>query len=86
MTEHAVVTRRPGVLKGTCATIIAANHGRAIEAAGHILTLEDRVGELLERLQKDGSPADSFQLLMRVQTIDIDDEVASVECERYYVL
>lgn len=86
MTEHAVVTRRPGVVEGTCATIIGANHGRAIEAAGHILTLENRVEELLERLEKDRAPVKNFQLLMKVQTVDIDDEVTSVECERHYVL
>jgi len=80
MTEYAVISRRPGLTPGTAVTMIAANHGRAIEGAGHLLTLEDRVESVLESMGAPESgdlPAD-FQLLMQVETIDIDDEVAEV--------
>lgn len=82
MTEYAVITRRPSPTPGRAVTLIAANHGRAIEGAGHLLTLEDRVQQLLERLA--APPGQRlppiFQFLMRVETIDIDDEVVHVEC------
>ncbi len=82
MTEYAVITRRPSPTPGRAVTLIAANHGRAIEGAGHVLTLEDRVQELLQRFRQtpDEPLPDQFQLLMRVETIDIDDEVVHVEC------
>jgi len=82
MTEYAVITRRPSPAPGNAVTMIAANHGRAIEGAGHLLTLEDRVQELLERLgASEGRPLpEQFQLLMKVETIDLDDEVVHVEC------
>jgi hypothetical protein len=87
MREYAVVTRRPGVVPGSCVTMIAANHGRAIEGAGHMLTLEDRVGEILARIDG-GSLTElpgAFQILMCVDTVDVDDEVVSVECAEYHV-
>ena len=81
MTEYAVVTRRPGLIPGTAVTLISANHGRAIEGAGHLLTLEDRVQQMLAAVgtDKDELPA-HFQLLLQVETIDTDDQVLSVEC------
>jgi hypothetical protein len=83
MTEYAVVTRRPGVQPDCSVTLIAANHGRAIEGAGHVLTLENRLQELIARLGVDESAAlpQTFQFLMRIETIDTDDEVTAVECE-----
>jgi hypothetical protein len=88
MTEYAVVSRRPGVVENCCITVIAANHGRAIEGAGHVLTLEDRVFSVLSRMQVAGEDPvpEWFQLLMKVETIDIDDEVTSVECLRHHIL
>lgn len=88
MTEYAVVTRRPGLVNGCWVTMIAANHGRAIEGAGHVLTLEDRVEELLDRMRvaKSAQPPQAFQLLMKVETIDIDDEVTTVECVEHFAL
>jgi hypothetical protein len=85
MTEYAVVTRRPGLVSGRWVTTIAANHGRAIEGAGHVLTLEDRVRELVEQMHLKASAAvpEAFQLLMKVDTIDVDDEVTAVECMEY---
>jgi hypothetical protein len=88
MTEYAVITRRRGLRTGSCVTMIAANHGRAIEGAGHVLTLEDRVQEIFDRMgiEAEEPLPRAFQLLMRVDTVDIDDEVAGVECESYYVV
>jgi hypothetical protein len=82
MTEYAVITRRPGPTPGSAVTMIAANHGRAIEGAGHFLTLEDRVQRLLDvmGLGNGQSLPQHFQLLMKAETIDIDDEVVYVEC------
>jgi hypothetical protein len=81
-TEFAVVTRRPGLSPGSAVTMIAANHGRAIQGAGHLLTLEDRVDNLLDTLSV-AAPDDlpgHCQLLMRVDTVDYNDEVVRVEC------
>jgi hypothetical protein len=88
MTEYAAVTRRPGPTPGCAVTMIAANHGRAIEGAGHFLTLEDRVQRLLELMVigKNQRLPEHFQLLMKVDTIDIDDEVVHVECAAHKVL
>jgi hypothetical protein len=88
MTEYALVTRRPGLSPGCAVTMIAANHGRAIEGAGHFLTLEDRVRSVIESmgLPPSHDMALHFQLLMRVETIDVDDEVAHVQCVSHRVL
>ena len=88
MTEYAVVTRRPGLVAGRAVTIIAANHGRAIEGAGHLLTLNDKVHELIGRMHVKPSnelPA-SFQMLMQVDTLNVDDEVTAVDCIEYFEL
>ena len=88
MTEYAVVTRRPGLVSGSSVTIIAANHGRAIEGAGHLLTLNDKVQELISKMPvkpSDELPA-AFQLLMKVDTLNVDDEVTAVECIEYFGL
>ncbi|HWQ52751.1 MAG TPA: hypothetical protein VN442_03645 [Bryobacteraceae bacterium] len=81
MTEYAVLTRRPGPTPGAAITMIAANHGRAIEGAGRLLTLENEVRSLLEAMglgTSDTLPS-GFQALLRVETIDCDDEVVHVE-------
>jgi hypothetical protein len=84
LTEYAVVTRRPGVLPGCTVTLIAANHGRAIEGTAHRLTLDDHVGDLLHQLGAYGTDPlpHSFQALFRVECVDIDDEVTAVAMER----
>jgi hypothetical protein len=69
-------------------TTIAANHGRAIEGAAHRLTLDDQVGELIRSLgmgDQDATPA-FFQVLFRVETVDIDDEVTAVSVEECVVV
>lgn len=86
MIEYAVITRRPGVQPGCVVTMIAANHGRAIEGAGHILTLENRLKELTARMGVEEPEAlpETFQFLMRIETVDIDEEITAVECEAYH--
>jgi hypothetical protein len=88
MIEYAVITRRPGVQPGCVVTMIAANHGRAIEGAGHILTLENRLQELIARMDVEESEAlpETFQILMRIETVDIDEEITAVECEAYHAV
>ncbi|MCC6589086.1 MAG: hypothetical protein IT168_20480 [Bryobacterales bacterium] len=82
MTEYALVTRRPGISPGRAVTMIAANHGRAIEGAGHFLTMGDKVHQVIEDMGlRDSEELPSrFQLLIRVETMDIDDEVIEVKC------
>lgn len=82
VTEYAVVTRRPGVTPGTAVTSLAANHGRAIEGAAELLTNESRVAALLAALglERPGSVPERFQLLLKVDMIDFDDEIVEVAC------
>jgi hypothetical protein len=80
LTEYAVVTRRQGLGPGLTVTMIAANHGRAIEGAGDFLTNDRRVQAMLEQLDLADTtelPA-QFQLLLRVDLVDFDEEVAEV--------
>lgn len=84
MEEYAVVTRRCGLAPGSCVTLIAANHGRAIEGAAHSLTVENDLDAVLRQIRPDPNqpvPA-RFQILLRVETVDIDDQVTSVSLER----
>ena len=79
--EPAVVTRRPGLTPGTAITMISANHGRGVEGAAQFLTLENDVALALEGSglgRSDRLPA-HFQWLLRVQMVDFDEEVISVE-------
>ncbi len=79
--EYAVVTRRPGLVGQSSVTLIAANHGRAIQAAGTALSCEDKLSAILEAmdcLQSAALPA-HFQILLRTDMIDYDEEVVSVE-------
>lgn len=87
-TEYAVVTRRPGLSPGCAITWIAANHGRAIEGAGHLLTLEDQVERLLAGMGvwADAQVPERFQLLMQVEMIDLSDEVVQTSCVSARVL
>lgn len=88
MIEYAVITRRPGVQPDHPVTLIAANHGRAIEGAGHVLTLENRLKELIARMGVKASSAlpETFQFLMRIETVDMDEEVTAVACEAYHAI
>lgn len=74
--EYALVTRRAGPIAGTVVTIITGNHGRAIEGAGTFLSEESHVRSLDEAFG--GAPPDHFQLLLRVEMLDYDEEVVDI--------
>lgn len=79
--EFALVTRRPGLEPGSSITLIAGNHGRAIEGAGQFLAREDSLSTLLDAmdLAPDQPVARHFQALLRVDLIDYVEEVVHVE-------
>jgi hypothetical protein len=79
--EPVVVTRRPGLIRGTVVTMISANHGRAIEGAGNFLALEADLARVLESSGLSGTQdlPEHFQLLLRVHMVDFDEEVVNVE-------
>lgn len=79
--EYALVTRRPGLAPDTAITLISANHGRAIEGAGHFVTREDSLKGMLEsmRLPSRSALPDHFQVLLQVQMIDFVEEPVHVE-------
>jgi len=80
-TEYAIVTRRPGLAPNSAVTIVASNHGRAVQGAGNLLTLETQVASLLQAMGL-GAKApvpDHFQVLFKVEMIDLDDEVVNVD-------
>lgn len=80
-TEYALVTRRPGLAPGSAVTIVASNHGRAVQGAGNLLTLETEVAALLAKmgLGPEEAVPEHFQALFRVEMIDLDDEVVNVQ-------
>jgi hypothetical protein len=80
-TDYALISRRPGLSGNTAVTIIAANHGNAVEGAGQYLSTENHVEELLCRmgLAGNGLLPPHFEVVMRVEMIDVDDEVVSAE-------
>jgi len=88
LVEYAVVTRRPGVVGESAVTLIASNHGRAMQGAGETLACEERLGTLLEGMGYGSSSPlpPHFQILLRVDMIDFDEEVVSVECVAHRVL
>lgn len=80
-TEYALITRRPGPAPGRSVTVISSNHGNAVLGAGHFLTVEQQVEKLLGLMGHEGAePLPSqFQIIVRVDMIDFDDEVVNVE-------
>ncbi|MGQ9635050.1 MAG: hypothetical protein ACUVXB_12490, partial [Bryobacteraceae bacterium] len=80
--EYAVVTRRPGPAGGSTVTMISANHGRAIEGAGVFLTEEAHLLGVLEAVGR----TPYFQILLRVELLDFDEEVVDVEYVTHRVL
>lgn len=80
--EYAVVTRRPGPAGGSTVTIFSANHGRAIEGAGVFLTDEAHLLGVLEAVGR----TPYFQILLRVELLDFDEEVVDVEYVTHRVL
>lgn len=87
LTEYALITRRPGPCANCAVTTIASNHGNAVYGAGNYLTIEDNIRKLLHEMQL--KPGDTmpgnFQIVLRVELIDVDDEVVNVECVRYQI-
>lgn len=80
--EYAIVTRRPGPAGGSAVTMISANHGRAIEGAGVFLTDEAHLQGVLEAIGRN----QFFQILLRVELLDFDEEVVDVEYVTHRVL
>jgi hypothetical protein len=88
LTEYALVTQRPAMKTGSIVTAITANHGRAIEGAGDFMTTENRVHSLLEKMGLAGHHAlpQHFQVLLRVEMMDFDEEVVQVEPVAHRIL
>lgn len=78
LVEYAIITRRHGLVGSSVITMVSANHGRAIEGAGQYLSREDKLRELLGKMNVQEAPA-HFQALLRVDMIDFDEEVVNVE-------
>jgi hypothetical protein len=81
--EYVLVTRRPGTnQRNSIMTMIAANHGRAIEGATNYLTSAQEVSKLLSIFNVDplhSTLPKRFQILLQVEMIDVDDEIVAVE-------
>jgi hypothetical protein len=79
--EYVLVTRRPGAYQNSTMTMIAANHGRAIEGAASYLTTAREISKLLSITSLDQRTVlpKRFQILLRVEMIDVDDEILDVE-------
>jgi hypothetical protein len=71
---YATVTRRPSIVDQRWVTMIAANHGRAIEKLAESLTTPNALHQIYSRLPFDRSaPLPTyFQLLFRIQMIDYE--------------
>jgi hypothetical protein len=85
LVEYALVTRRAGPVAGTTVTMISGNHGRAIEGAGTFLTDESHLRALEEVFGRDTLP-EQFQILLRVEMLDYDEEVVDVGYVTHRVL
>jgi hypothetical protein len=81
VSEYALVTRRPGPVAETSVTIIAGNHGRAMEGAVEFLVREDKVRQLLNMLVPSSNTAvpAHFQVLLRIEMVDYDEEVIDIQ-------
>jgi hypothetical protein len=79
--EYVLITRRPGSCANSTVTMIAANHGRAIEGATSLLTAGPQIVKLLSAINVNQRAAlpKRFQILLRVEMIDLDDEIVDVE-------
>lgn len=83
ITEYGLVTRRPGLCNGCTVTMISSNHGRAIEGTANFLSDESHMSQLFQKLglTDDSAPLpESFQLLLRIELVDLDEEVLTTEC------
>jgi hypothetical protein len=88
LVEYALITRKPGPASGSVVTVLTGNHGRVMEAAAGYLTLEEKVRDLFGHMHL--GPADPmpahFQVLLRINMIDFDEEVVSVDYLTHRVL
>ncbi len=88
LVEYALITRQAGPSPGSVVTTISGNHARVMEAGAQVLSMEERVRELLERMHHDPSrpvPA-HFQVLLRVDMIDFDEEIVHIEYVTHRVI
>ena len=85
--DHALITRTAGPAGGSV-TLIMANHARAMEGAVQFLVSETKLSNLLTRFEGDKNLAfpPYFQLVLRVDMVDIDEEVIDVEYVTHRVL
>lgn len=81
LVEYAVITRRSGPLGQGSVTLIAGNHGRAIEGAGHFLAREDKLQGMLQQMcvGEAAKIPEHFQVILQVDMIDFDEEVIDVQ-------
>jgi len=80
-TDYVLVTRRPSLSPESAITMISSNHGRAYEGAGRVLTLENELTQVLEKMGLSDLEAmpRHFQILLRVEMADFDEQVVGVE-------
>jgi hypothetical protein len=81
VTEYALVTRQGGLSPNTCTTIISGNHGRSHEGAGFYLSRADALERMMQSMGiAEGEPLPPrFQVLLRVEMIDFNEDVVSVD-------
>ena len=79
VSNHALITRRVGPAGGSV-TLVMANHARAMEGAMQFLVSETKVSDVLTRFEvgNDSSFPAHFQLVLRVDMVDFDEEVIDV--------
>ena len=85
--DYALITRLVGPARSTI-TLVMANHARAMEGAMQFLVNDTKLSNLLTRLElktKPGFPP-HFQLVLRVDMVDFDEEVIDVEYVTHRVL
>ena len=75
------MTRSPSLRPGRIATVIAANHERAVEGAGEYLTDDNNIRQMVSfmGLETQEQLPSHFQVILRIEMIDIDEEVIQVE-------
>lgn len=85
--HYALITRRVGPAGGSV-TLIMAYHARAMEGAMQFLVNEAKVSDLLARFEAENNPVlpPHFQLLLRVEMVDFDEEVIGVDYVTHKVL
>jgi hypothetical protein len=85
--EYALITRSAGPAGGSV-TLVMANHARAMEGAMQFLVSETKVSDLLTRFEVENNSVvpPYFQLVLRVDMVDFDEEVIDVDYVTHRVL